>query len=266
MAVLSNTINPGISNLRHIEAQGANVGDYAWGADGNYYRWNGERWEMEQGASSGGGGGEAPPPFQFDWAATEAAELEKLRPYYEKILAEEGGDVDRALVRLEQDYQTGVRRSQEDLARTQRITSEDLTTQRQQLGLEEKEETRETLADLNRRGVLFGQIPTEGLAQAPYSSYAQEYALGPMDEKQRLRRLAVERALERQGEVAGVSAAREQENLALQRGRGTEDVQTAFERRKQALEQEKREKATLQMTPLRYEQEYQKYLATLPKY
>lgn len=48
MGTLGQTINPNMNtDLRSAKAQGANVGDFAYGYDNIKYRWNGENWERE---------------------------------------------------------------------------------------------------------------------------------------------------------------------------------------------------------------------------
>lgn len=190
--------------------------------------------------AGGGGGGGGMPGFNFDWAQAENEALAKLTPYYEQKLAEAQGDVDRAKRLIEEDYQRG-----------KRYREEDLQTQTAADTRQAKDEREAAIEDLNRRGLLFGEIPTAGQSQAPYSQFAQNQVLQPLDEKQAARQMAIRRAISRQEEAAGV-----------ERTRGIEEQNIQFPRYKKALEEEKKEKAVLQMAPLKYQQEYTKYQAT----
>jgi len=71
----------------------------------------------------------------------EKESLEELRPYYERILAEEGGDVERAKKRIEEDYTTGNRYRKEDLQKTESRT---ITDTLKQLGWNDEDAIRET--------------------------------------------------------------------------------------------------------------------------
>lgn len=188
-------------------------------------------------------GGTQYPPFEFDYEAAEREALEKLTPYYQKKLEEAQFDVDRAKRLIEEDY-----------ARGKRYREEDLTLEQRKMALENPEEFENLVTALNQRGRLFGEITEPGVSKAPYSGYAQE-RIGRLEEQQDLRRLAVERALQRQGEIDSINRARD-----------IEEQEIAFPRYKSALEEEKKEKAVLQMVPLKREQEYNKWLATVGKY
>ena len=194
------------------------------------------------GASGGTNAAGTITPFNFDWTAAEAEALEKLRPYYEEKLKEAEGDVGRAKQLIEEDYDRGKRYREEDLA-TQ--TTADTQTA--------KEETQGSMEALNRRGVLFGQMdPGQETSAAPISDFAQKFELDPLQAKQQARRQAIQRAISRQEEVAGV-----------EKTRGLQEQDIAFPRYKKALEEEKQEKAVLQMAPLKYQRELTKYNATV---
>lgn len=207
------------------------------------------------------------PSFNFDWSAAEREAIEKLKPYYEKKLEEAQGDMDRAKQLLEEDYQTGVRRTDEDLARTQRVLGEDKTAQLAGDTLTKDEELRDIKGALNQKGVLMGQAPSwQSGGMAPYSDYAQTWFLNPLDERQQLRRQAIERAIDRQAEIAGIDAARAKEDFLRDRDRAVQEYDIKFPRYKRELEEEKKQKAITQMAPLKYEQEYQKYQNLLNSY
>lgn len=212
--------------------------------------WGTETGEIQSpgsgGAGGGGmaGGGGSLPAFKFDWEAAEKEALQKLEPYYVEKLKEAGGDVERAKKLLEDDYVRGKRYREED-EKTQ-IATDTQTA---------KEETTSAVENLNRRGLLFSEMEPDQAATssaAPYSQYAQKFELNPLAEKQQARRQAIQRAIMRQEEIAGE-----------ERKRGIEEQDIAFPRYKKALEEEKKEKATLQMAPLKYQRELTKYNATV---
>lgn len=198
-----------------------------------------------QGKGGGGGGGGGYPQFSFDWVAAEREALEKLTPYYVQKLTEAKGDVNLAKKRMEEDYSQG-----------RRYREEDLETQLAEEKRLREEEFRGTTGGLNKRGILFGQIPLgEQTSKAPYSDVAQRWFLNPLSEKQAARKLAIERAIGRQGEIAETT-----------KKRGVEDIDIAFPRYERELGEEKKEKAVLGMAPISYQREYGKYQALLSKY
>lgn len=193
--------------------------------------------------SGGGSGGGNIPAFNFSWDQAEKEALEKLAPYYKQKLDESNGDVELAKQRIEEDYQRGLRQRTED-------TNIAMTTDTQTA----KEETTAAREGLNQRGLLFGNIP-EGQpnqSAAPTSQFAQTQELNPLADKQQQRRMAIQRALDRQNEVAGI-----------EKSRTLTDTNTQATRYARDLENEKKEKAVLQMAPLKYNQEYAKYQATV---
>lgn len=195
---------------------------------------------------SGGGGGLNIPAFSFDYAQAEAEARAKLEPYYAQKLADAKGDVERAKRLIEEDYARGMRTSEEDKA--SQLASDTATA---------KEETQSLLEGLNKRGLLFGEIPMgQQTSAAPYSQLAQTQELNPLSDKQALRKQAIERAIARQEEVAGVT-----------RQRGIEEQNIQYPRTEQALLEEKENKVQTQYVPLaeeraraRYENTYQQSL------
>lgn len=181
------------------------------------------------------------PGFSFDWGAAEKEALEKLTPYYQEKLALAGGDVALAKRRIEEDYQTGKRYREEDL--TSQITADDL---------QRMLETRNARAGLNARGVLVGEMGPDQTGAAPESGYAQQYVMNPLRQQQDARRLAIQRAIQRQEELAGTS-----------KSRGFEDQDIAFNKYRDEIQEEKQQKAITQMAPMAYQQAYDKYLATI---
>lgn len=261
MAVLGNQITPNKSSNRQEDAQGANVGDYAYGVDGGYYRWDGTGWKSEGGGSNGSSGATAP-AFNFDWTKAREEAMAQLTPYYEQKLKDAGGDVERAKKLIEEDYSKGLRYTQEDYSREQGYNTEDMATSLKALGLDVTDETRNARGQLNQRGVLLGEIPAgEDTSKAPTSDYAQNYVLGPMEERQNMRKQAIERAMNRQGELAGVQKTRLEEELTTARKRGIEEQDISFPREQQRLEEEKRQRAFNEVAPQKYTEEITKYRA-----
>lgn len=188
--------------------------------------------------AGGGGGGLDIPAFKFDYDQAEREALEKLRPYYEQKLAEAEGDVERAKKIIEEDYQRGNRYRAEDEAT---LLAADT--------LSREEEMRGALTNLNQRGILFGQIaPGTGESRAPYSDVAQRFTLQPLNEKQQARRMAIQRAIRRGEEVAGIEAQRGKEELDIQ-----------LPRTKRSFEEEKKRRVQTEFVPLARERALARY-------
>ena len=133
--------------------------------------------------------------------------LEKLKPYYEEVLAEARGDVARAKQIIEEDYTLG-----------RRYREEDLTTQTRGAQMEEPRETEALLSGFNRRGLLYSTPRTQ-----------EEGELG---ERQRRRREAITRAISRQEETSGI-----------QRRRDTQELDIGLPRYERTLEEQKKQQA-----------------------
>ena len=202
------------------------------------------------------------PTFKFDWEKSRQDALTQLTPYYEQKLKEAGGDVGRAKRLIEEDYTRGVRYSKEDLTRTTMQGEEDAATAFKTLGLDVAEENRNLRGSLNQKGILLGTIPQGDISSAaPVSEYAKAWHINPQEERQGLRKLAIERALKRQKEASGTTATRDQENLTAQRARGIEEQDIGYPRTQRDLEEEKRRRAFETVAPMKYSEEYAKYKA-----
>ena len=212
------------------------------------------------GPGAGGSGGSNYPAFNFDWTKARQDAITQLTPYYEQKLSDAKGDVELAKRYIEEDYQRGIRYSQENVTKGNQYADEDLAVQLKALGLDVTDETRNTLGALNQRGVLIGEMdPNQTSAKAPYSSYAQDWFLNPMNERQIARKQAVERAVTRQKEQLGMTEGRQQEGVGVTKTRGLEEQNIQYPRTQQALEEEKRQRAFNEVTPSIYQQEYTKY-------
>lgn len=230
----------------------------AWVGDDRYTAWGEDEAKADMAAKgitpgSGGGGGDSGgggggsdvnefvrlmaelvgspvtlPPVQVDSIEEyEARALEELRPYYERILAEEGGDVDKAIRRLGEDYERGLR-----------IQREDYDVARGQYG--PAMAPGETAAQYyNRTKDEYGTFPTEGISllgelnkRGILQSGIAETRAKKLQTAQSLRQQALDRAIKRYQEQAGID-----------KERATEDIETAWARRQFELGEEKKEKA-----------------------
>ena len=183
----------------------------------------------------------------------EKLSLEELRPYYERILKEEGGDVERAKARIEQDYASGLRYRREDKEQIEQRavhdallkigwTEEDATRESQRLiqdldlavGRAREDAAREIawltqhvfpeeqavlMESLNRRGLM--DIGTQGLAGK---------VTGRLGEEQAMRQQAIERSLRRTEETTGITRERGLTDIERARARTVETTETGEER------------------------------------
>lgn len=210
----------------------------------NGWRYDGHNWQPPPGGGSGGGNGPNIPGFDFNWNQAEKDAMAELEPYYRKKLEEAGGDVNLAKQRIEEDYQQGLRYNRED--REVQMAADTRSAQ---------EETMATKDNLNQRGILFSESGDEGQKGSgglEFSGVAKALSLNPLATKQEARRAAIQRAIERSDQ-----------SLATTKSRGVEDADIALKKTTNELNQEKQEKAVLQMAPLKYQQAYNKYQATV---
>jgi len=183
----------------------------------------------------------------------EAKALAELSDYYTKILEDVGWNIEKAKRRLEEDYQRGLRTSREDAAVK-------LKEYYQQTFPQEVRAALETLGQrgLLETGVTPGAIkpetitlPTgETVTTKPVTTTGFGGVAGSELERirssQQARREAIERALKRSEEEAGIT-----------RERGLEDISKQWERTQREKEQEKREKAA-SLAAERYAREIQR--------
>jgi hypothetical protein len=199
-------------------------------------------------------------PFMWNQEQAERDAMEKLRPYYEELLAEAGGDVELAKKRLLEDYDNGNRQTMEDFTTiTERATSdyilaqgqreqdvatktertareyatnkqqqtEDFLSQSQEYARLVPEEKAKVLDALNRRGLLQSSIRTAEQAN--------------LTARQQARQEAIQKALERKDQLARTTVAQSNQDLARaferaqlagEQGlsRTQEDAQRKFER------------------------------------
>ncbi len=177
------------------------------------------------------------PAFNFDYDQAEKEARAKLEPYYKQKLDEANGDVARAKQLIEQDYERGLRTAREDTAvalntDTQNVKEENLT-----------------LGDsLNKRGVMFSEAPAGDPAGGMVRSGLAGTEFGALGTKQDARRQAIERALSRQEEVAGV-----------ERKRGIEEQDIQQPRYARALKEEQEKRIQTEFVPMARERARTKY-------
>jgi len=171
-------------------------------------------------------------PFEFDWEQGEADALEKLRPYYEEVLAESKGDVELAKKRMEEDYQQG-----------KRFRSEDLSVAEKGFDLLDPREKRSMLEELNRKGVF-------SIGKSTIQETEQQF----LTDTQKRRREAIQRAVQRKEEVAGID-----------RQRSTEDIDILQPRYERELGEQKKERAA-GMAESQYGRKYTTHLAEAERF
>ena len=161
------------------------------------------------------------------WEEYETIALEELKPYYERLLKEEGGDIEKAKARLLEDYERGVR-----------INTEQAETNLEGFG-PEMQQGESTQSYYNRAKGEYGTFPEESIALAQnmnkrgilYSGIANTEASKLATSQQR-RQEAINNALKNYVEEAGIT-----------KERGIQDLATEWERRQWELDQQKAEDA-----------------------
>jgi len=221
------------------------------------------------GGSGGVGGTGADGAFKFDWNKARNDAFNELKPYYDEKLKQANGDIARAKMLIDEDYNKGLRVAREDFEIGEKARTEDLASERIRLTGEEAQETKNLRGELNQKGLLLGEIDrgAEGASRAPESVYAKTAHMDPLVDKQKLRREAIERALTRQSEVARVDRNRQEADLGTERKRGIEEQDIAAPRVEKDLLEEQRKRAFLEVAPAKYQMESTRKAGTeLPIY
>ena len=213
-------------------------------SQGAYAGWGGvEAWGdflATGGPMQGGSGGSFQAP---DYASYYNEANKKLEAYYARILDEEGGDVERAKLRLEEDYTKGMRISQEDYDRGMRISDEEYQASTAEHKLNVQQEDRALEGDLLSRGISQGGVAGQ--------------KTGEMKSRQDLRREAIDRALRQSEEELYYGKERGEEELSTDKLRGGEDTDTSWRKRQNELAEQRETKAS-QMAGSAYDREFQK--------
>lgn len=177
-----------------------------------------------KGISQGGG----QQGFNFDFAGEAQKAYDELGSYYDRILSESRGDLNKALARLTEDYDRGIRLKKEDVA-----------TARQQLGIRQDQANKLGVNNALARGIY------QQSAYDPNGGYGiQDTAQRENDQAFATQQQALDRDLSRYTEAAGVAKSRAETDLpetqrrnefALEQQRRTEAGQMANERATRAL-------------------------------
>lgn len=167
----------------------------------------------------------------------------KLQKYYEFLLAQEGGDVERAKKRLEEDYVKGNRVTLEDYAMGMENAQKEYQAGIAQENITNPQEARALQENQLQRGISLG-----GLAQKQASE---------LKTKQDLRREAIDRALQKSQKEMAYSKERNMEDIGYTKTRGIEDQLANWERFKGEKEQERQDKS-VQLAEQAYQREFQK--------
>jgi hypothetical protein len=153
----------------------------------------------------------------------------KLKAYYERLLAEEQGDVDRAKRRLLEDYQQGTRINSEDYNRNYNFGRESYNAAMNEQKLDETSEQNKLNSDLVRRGLSQGGVSQQQTNQ--------------LQDRQSMRRAAIDRALKKSEDDLKYGKERGDEQETIKQRRGTEDLASQFAKFQTDKGQERQEKA-----------------------
>ncbi len=154
-----------------------------------------------------------------------------LVQYYTQVLQDAQGDVNRAIDRLKQDYQQGLRYTSQDVDRLTTQEKEDLSSSLKTLGLQFSGETQNLLDTLNRRGMAVTQAQA-GPGAGPLATGTGGrggYEMGQLGQSQALRQEAVQRTADRNLQNIGISAQRQVTSLGQTQTRGIEDWTRALQ-------------------------------------
>lgn len=169
-------------------------------------------------------GGSVPmPSFDFDFAGEAQRAYGELGAYYDRILKESRGDMNKVLARMATDYETGVRRRKED-----RQTIEQTLTEDQALAMKNAQKAVENNAIA--RGIY--QKSAYGPGGYGLADTNLQEAQQPIEQGYGRQRESVQRSFTRAGEDADVSIARSREDIPEQQRRYEHQLEQ--ERRKEA--------------------------------
>lgn len=167
-----------------------------------------------------------PPAFNFDYAGEATKAYGELGAYYDRILKESQGDLNKALARLVEDYNRGIRFKQEDTTQQTQQAEKNIVNNALSRGLYQQSAFTPQSTDLAKG---FG-IPSQNVVEA---------------------RQRINQGFNRYKEQADVNLARQQQDLPEQQ-----------QRKEFALEQERRQRAG-ELANERGAQAYNKYQASL---
>lgn len=203
----------------------------------------------------GGGAGGGTPAFSFDYAAEATKAYGELGPYYERLLTESKGDMNKVLARLVQDYDRGVRIKREDVG-----TEKEAIAQAQLQANRANEQGKTNIADnaLSRGLLQKSAFATPGEKAAPetgfgiadvnFAKQATEFGYGNDI-----------RAKQATALDTGLARYLEAENI--QKERTTTDVTEEQKRKEINLEEQRKEQAA-SLANLRGSNAYNAYSAS----
>lgn len=322
-------------------SQGVWTSSTAMGYDGQLYKWTGAMWELQGGGGGSSGTTSYPKfDFDWTKARSDAltqltpyyeqklkeagGDVERAKRLieedYMKGVRYSSEDYTKTEAEAKQDnlvnekYRLKSLKTEEERAGTLttekqlvydtaiRQADEDLATNLKILGLDITEENRNLQGSLNQRNVLLGTIPQgDTSSAAPMGEYAKSWFINPQTERQDLRKLAIERALSRQKEVAGMTKqsalgdigyglkktqtassktgelseiekqraitnallkkTRDTEKVGVLRTRGIEEQDIEYPRSQRDIEEEKRRRAFETVAPMTYSESYARWRA-----
>lgn len=169
--------------------------------------------------------------FAFDFETEIDRAYSDLGEYYNRLLEESRGDVNLALARLNEDYQTGERYRKQDFGYTRQA----LDLAQQGLTADANQILRANERNLLQRGISRASAfdPTGARGIADVQTQRVQRGIERAQEGQELRSQQAETAFERAGEQA---------TTGLQRGE--EDLNRALERQESALDRERKKEAS----------------------
>lgn len=169
--------------------------------------------------------------------------MQKLAPYYQKLITEAQGDMNVAIQRLQQDYQTGMRYTQEDLNTLMTNAGQDLQSQLASFGLQKTQETNQLLDTLNKRGIALtqGNQPGQPMQVAKEGQAGTEQSM--LSQDQSLRHEAIQRTYDRNTQQYQTTASRNASQLGLTQTRGTENAQRQYQQTGEQYQQQEEQQA-----------------------
>lgn len=176
------------------------------------------------------------PQFQFDYAGEATKAYGELGAYYDRILKESQGDLNKALSRLTQDYDRGLR-----------IKREDTATSNQGLDVQERNTTQNTIDNALTRGLY------------RKSNYGDGRGIYDENLKQGLEPINMQRAQN----ALGMS--RYEEEALINKQRQETDLPEQQKRNEFDMEQNRRKEAA-GLAETRGARAYQDFQAKIPTY
>lgn len=196
----------------------------------NEWRAAGNTGDLPVGWNGSGGGGSGGSGFK-PLSAPDVAKLRDqvfntLKPYYTQLLTEVNGDFDRATAKLQEDYVKGVRDAKVNYAFVKKTQTDELMNTLASLGITNLKDQDTTIDDLNKRGMAVYQNDGDGTNNVVKDSAIDAnldnntskirnpqngnmgrggFELARLQEEQRLRQEASQRAATKPIEQAGIS-------------------------------------------------------------